>query len=301
MDFDLSSEQRLLQEQARALLAARCPLERRRALIDGGAPWDAELWQAIAELGWLGAGLPEAGGGVGPGYVALAVLAEELGRALAPVPFVPSAGVATEALRLAGSSAQRGELSALITGTLVGTFVLAAGARRLDVRLADGRLSGTMRAVPYGDSAHRCVVLAGTAAGPCLAWADLTAAEVERARTACLDPSRPCATLAFHDAPAEPLGPAGAGRLLADRLLDGAAVLLAFEQLGAATRAFETTKQYTMERYVFGRPVASFQALKHRLVDVFVGLELARSSCLFGAWALGEGAPELGRAAWPPV
>ena len=111
-----------------------------------------------------------------------------------------------------------------------------------------------------------------------------------------IDPSRSLATLRFDGAPAQLLGdaaPVGNGATLVDR----AAVLMAFEQIGGATRAFEITREYTLGRYAFGRAIASFQAIKHRLADLYVEIELARSNCYYGAWALRTKSPELGVAA----
>ena len=103
--------------------------------------------------------------------------------------------------------------------------------------------------------------------------------------------------LSFEGASAERLGEAGKGQELAETVLDRAAVLMAFEQVGAAARAFEITKDFTMGRYAFGRPIASFQALKHRLADLYVKIELARSNAYYGAWALSSNSPELELAA----
>ena len=115
-----------------------------------------------------------------------------------------------------------------------------------------------------------------------------------------LDPSHPGrsrAGLRCEDGPAGLLGEEGAGHAIAERVQDRAVVLMAFEQLGAASRAFELTREFALGRYAFGRSIASFQAIKHRLADLWCRIELTRSNCYYGAWALSSGAAELGAAA----
>jgi alkylation response protein AidB-like acyl-CoA dehydrogenase len=130
-----------------------------------------------------------------------------------------------------------------------------------------------------------------------LAVVDLASPAVQRTRVRSIDPSRSLAGLRVQNAPAEWLGDAACGWQRVQALLDRAAVLMAFEQLGGATRALEMTREFTLGRYAFGRPVASFQAIKHRLADLYVEIELARSNCYYGAWALENDAPELAVAA----
>jgi acyl-CoA dehydrogenase len=129
-----------------------------------------------------------------------------------------------------------------------------------------------------------------------LALVDLTGDGVTRTSVRSIDPSRSLASIRFDDAPAQLLGSAHSWDAVR-HVLDRAAVLMAFEQLGGAQRAFDITREFCLGRYAFGRPVASFQALKHRLADLYVEIELARSNAYYGAWALSNESPELGRAA----
>jgi acyl-CoA dehydrogenase len=304
MNLDFSDEQKLLRETARHFLKESAPLALcRRVLEDDATPFAAELWSDLAKMGWLGTTIPERYGGAGYGYLELALLCEELGRSLAPVPFGSSVTLATELLLMAGSEEQRARrLPKLSSGEQVGTVAVAElpGLLRpetLRTRLKGGRLTGAKRAVPDGTSAHFCVVLAAADAGPTLALVDLEAAGVRREPVASLDPSRPLSRLHFDDAPAETLGGEGAGWALYERLRERAAVLQAFEQIGGAERALELTRDFTLERHAFGRPVGSYQALKHRMADVYVAIELARSHAYYGAWALSTDAPELSEAA----
>ena len=303
MNFEFSEEQNLLREQARGFLQAECPPAAVRAVLDGDAPYDAALWGKMADLGWMATVIPEQHGGIGLNHFELCVIAEELGRAVAPVPFSSSAYLATEALLLAGSPAQQAQwLPKLATGEAIGTFALAerAGAPRpetLTTVAADGRLRGVKLPIADGDVAHFAVVVAkaDSGDGASLHLAELEGAE--RAPVATLDPTRSHARIAFDDHPAEPLGLPGEGWAHTRHLLDRAAVLFAWEQAGGAAAALEMAKEYALERYAFGRPIASYQAIKHKLADAYVKNTLARSNCYYGAWALSSNAPELPLAA----
>jgi acyl-CoA dehydrogenase len=299
MDFRFSQDQEALRRSARDYLHRRAPLRVARAVFESEASYDADLWQGVARLGWPGTAVPEEYGGAGLGHLELAVIAEELGRALAPVPFASSVYLATEALLLAGTPAQRRRwLPRLVTGELIGTLALTEGEGEVDASamravLTGGRLTGSKAPVADGAVAGLAIVAArreGSSTG--LALVDLSGVGVERKTLPSIDPSRPQARLRFERTPAEPLGDEREGLSLTERVLDRAAVLLAFEQLGGADRAFELTREYTLSRYAFGRPVASFQALKHRLVDVYAAIELARAHCWHAAWAL-DAAPQV--------
>src|SRR5512139_4138166 len=166
MEFDFSPEQKQLKEQARRFLADRCDRTAVRAVLDGPQAYDAALWKGLAEQGFLGAAIPEAYGGLGAGYLELCVIAEELGRAVAPVPFSSSVYLATEALLLAGSQAQKERwLQKLAAGEAIGTFAMAEGAGRatpksLTTTVAGGKISGTKVPVPDAGIAQLAVVLA---------------------------------------------------------------------------------------------------------------------------------------------
>jgi alkylation response protein AidB-like acyl-CoA dehydrogenase len=296
MNFDFSEDQKLLQRTARDYLVEHAPLALCRKVFESGEPYSRELWTGAAELGWLGAVIPEAHGGAGFGHLELALLAYEIGRALAPIPFSSSVCIATEALLLFGSEAQRNErLPALAAGTEIGCWAAEDGAT--PTTFENGVLRGEKRPVLDGGSAHFAIVSARASAGPTLVLAPLTHSSVSRDALRSLDPARPQTALRFAGTPAQVLQTAGRGAEQSARLLDHAAVLLAFEQLGLAERAFELTQEFALERYAFGRPIASFQAIKHRLADLYCELELARSNAYYGAWALSQQAPELREAA----
>ena len=301
MNFEFDDDHRELQRAARTLLEDRCSLREVRAVFEGPEPYDEGLWAAGAEMGWMGLAVPEEHGGLGLGYLELALLAEELGRALAPIPLSTSVYLGTEALLLAGTPDQQARyLPRLAAGELVATLAVQerrdrVGGADLEARFADGRLHGVKAPVPDGDVAGLAVVVAN--GGTSLALVELDGDGVRREPLPSLDPSRSLARLHFDAAAAEPLGPEGEGQALLDRLYDRAAVLFAFEQVGGAQRCLDLAVAYAKERYTFGRPIGSYQAVKHKLADVFVALELARSNAYYGAWALSTGSDELGVAA----
>jgi alkylation response protein AidB-like acyl-CoA dehydrogenase len=299
MDFDYSEEQKQLQQEARRFLLDRCPPSTVRAVLDNSAvSFDRRLWAGMAELGWLGAVIPEVHGGLGLRYVELCAIAEELGRAVAPVPFASTLYFFAETLLQAGSPAQQAQwLPKIARGELIGCFATAEGPGRpsgvLTAAVEAGRITGVKIPVTDGDIADLAIVLASAAGAPGLYLVDLGQTSVERTPLSSLDGSRSVAILTFTGARAEPLGEKGAGLRLVDRILERAAVLLAFEQIGGADRCLQMARDYALQRYVFGRPIGSFQAIKHRLADMYVKNELARSNAYYAAWALDTDAGEL--------
>ena len=303
MNFDFSEDQKLLKQTARDFLDEHSPLTVCREILESDQPYSQALFKAAAEMGYQGSAIPEEYGGAGFGYLELAVVAEELGRALAPIPFSSSVYLATEALLLAGSDEQKQQyLPGLASGEKIGCFALVEkagqnGTEGVEASLSGGKLSGTKLPVIDGDVADFAVVVAKGGSGLSLAIVDLDGEGVTRESVGSFDPSRSMARIQFDGAAASTLGDEGAGEALTEKLLDRAAVLVAFEQLGGAERAFEITKDFMNGRYAFGRPISSFQALKHRMADLWCEIQLARSNAYYGAWALSNDADELGVAA----
>jgi acyl-CoA dehydrogenase len=300
MNFDFSDDLKQLRDQARRFLSERCaPVVVRRSL-DGQETYAADLWREIAEMGWIGAAIPEEFGGAGLGYEGLCVLAEEMGRAVAPVPFASTAYLAAEAILTAGSDAQRNEyLPKLADGSLIGCLALSEGSGNPDpnaihARVVGGRLTGTKFPVADGGIADIAVVVARDEhRRPNMFLADLSG--VRRRDLQTLDPTRNQARLDFDATPVQPLGHGAWGAV--QRVLDRAAILFAFEQVGGADACLQMAREYAQERFAFGRPIGSFQAIKHKLADMYVALELARSNAYYGAWALGADATDLSLAA----
>lgn len=303
MDFDFSDEQKSIRDEARKLLAARCDRHRVRKLLDDGASYDQPLWATVAENGWLGTAIGEDFGGLGLGHVSLCVIAEELGRALAPLPVSSSLYLAAEALTLCGDAAmQRELLPALASGTLIGTLALSEAMlpqhalARMKSRVSGGRLNGCKLPVPHGQIADFAIVVALDDDGVAgLYHVDLHGPGVEREALQTIDPGQPQARIVFKNAAARLLS--ADGERIVPKLLDRASVLIAFEQIGGATAALEVSCEYARIRKAFGRQIGSFQAIKHKLADMYTKIEIARSNAFYAAWALEADAPELALAA----
>lgn len=298
MNFDFSDEQKMLKDAARKFLDAKCAASVVRGVLDDDSrAFDADLWRAVAEQGWLGAAIPERHGGLGLGHIELCALAEELGRACAPIPFASTVYFVAEALMLFGSDAQQAKwLPKIAAGETIGAFATSEGmgpvtARSIRTTVAGGKLTGEKIPVTDGDIAGLIVVLATDGLYLVEPGAGVTAAVL---RT--LDPTRSAARLVFRDAPAERLGD-GDGIAAMQAVFDRAAVLLAFEQIGGADRCLEMARDYALERYAFGRAIGGYQAIKHKLADIYVKNVIARSNAYYGAWALNADAGALPLAA----
>ncbi len=304
MNFDFSDDQKFLRDEARKFLEAQCTMAQvREVLDDDEKSHNAGVWKQIVEMGWLGAAIPEEYGGLGLGMLELCVIAEELGRVLAPVPFGSSAFFFAEALKLAGSEEQKQALLPKVAdGSLIGCIAVSEGpgeikAGNIATRLKDGRISGTKIPVTDGDIATHAIVLVKDGSGESLVIVDLSQSGLSREPIKTLEPTRSHATISFDGAAAELLGEAGSGMALLDQINDRAAVLLAFEQLGGASRCLEMANEYAKERVAFGRAIGGNQAIKHKLADMYVKNEVARSNAYYGAWALSSDAAELPEAA----
>ncbi len=312
MNFDFTDEQKQMRDAARKFLSEKCPPKAVRVVLDGKEPYDRELWKGLAEMGFLGVAIPEKFGGAGAGHLELCVIAEEMGRALAPVPFSSTVYLAAEALLLAGSEAQKQKwLPKIATGEAIGTLALFEGKgnpspQGIKLTASGGTLAGVKKPVPDGAIADVVIVAARTASSGrdsdiSLFLVDMKGGGVEAGVSVepltNVDPTRGQAELTFKDCKAEPLGTPGEGWSVISQVLDRAAVLIAFEQVGGADRALEMGRDYALDRIAFGRPIGSFQAVKHMLADMYVSATLARSNCYYGAWALSTNASELPEAA----
>lgn len=299
MDLDFSPEQEALRHQLRRFLQERSDSAAVRRVLEGEAPYDRALWLGLAELGLLGAGIPEEHGGAGLGYLELCVIAEELGRALAPVPFASSIYLAAEFLKTAGNDDQKSRwLPRLADGGAIGALALTetvgpVTAATIGASYSGGTLSGTKIAVADGGTADFAVVAARSDAGVGLYLVELNSAGVSRESQGTIDPTREHSALRFDRADAQPLGDPAKGWALVEAVADRAAVLTAFEQVGGAEAALYMARDYARERMAFGRQIGSFQAIKHMLADMYVSLTLARSNAYYGAWALSQQNAEL--------
>lgn len=266
-------------DQLRRALDTAAPLSEARACIDEGRS-SSSAWNALVEAGVSAAIVPEAFGGLGLGPLALCVAAREIGWAIAGVPAPSSLYLFAPALGLAADAdIRRLWLPDLAAGARTGT----AAIRTIQpARFADGVLNGEAMPVPDGLLADAALLLVDAAAGPLLVLVDLSGSGVSRTALPGIDAARPLARIGFADTPAIPIG----DQALAAALLDHAAVYLAFEQVGCAERALESARRYALERHSFGRPIGGYQAIKHRLADMWVKVEIARAHMLYAGWAL---------------
>ena len=301
MDFDFSDDQKQLREHARRFLEKTSSREVVRAVLDAGHSHDPKLWAGLGELGFTATTIPEEFGGLGLGYLELCVIAEELGRSLAPVPFSSSVYLATEFLLASGTEAQKQRWLPLIAnGNAVGTAALTecgdASEMKVRSKVSDRKLSGAKIPVPDGMIADFAIVSALDDDDRVqLFVADLAAEGVGREAVSTIDPTRGQAHLRFDKTPVEPLGTGNSSTI--ESVFDRAAVLFAFEQVGGADRALEMARDYALERRAFGRQIGSFQALKHMMADMYVSATLARSNAYYAAWALSVDSDELRQAA----
>ncbi len=285
MDFDLSEDQLALRDGARALLGDLAATTRVREVAATTEGWDRELWDAMVEQGWLGIAVPEAEGGVGYGAVELAVLLEEVGRHVAPAPFLPTV-VALEVFRRVGDvrAVERslaGEVRACIAWSSDPATVRAEPAG------GEWVLTGRPGPVPFAPVADVAVVVASDGDGPGLFGVDLDVLG-RPDREPAMDLTRPLGWLTFERTPAWRLGDAD----LVLALLDLGATATALEMLGGASTVLDLAVDYAKERVQFGRPIGSFQAVKHRCADMLVDVEGMRSTAYWAAWCLAADDPD---------
>ena len=301
MNFEFSAEQQQVKEEARRVLGDLSSPAAVRKVLESGTGLDRSLWTTFGELGFLGAAIPEDYGGTGAGYLELCAISEEIGRANAALPFSSSICIAAELILAHGSAEQKHRwLPRLAGGASIACLALAeqpgqATAESIQCRFEGGSLTGSKLPVLDGGVANLGIVVARGAQGVSLYLVELDAPGVTRTTVTTIDPSRDQARIEFEAARAELLVADGWPALT--KSLDRAAVLTAFEQLGGAERALEMARDFALERYAFGRPIGSFQAIKHKLVDMYVSVALARSNCYYGAWALSQDAEDLPEAA----
>ena len=302
MNFDFSAEQEQLRDQARRVFANS--LGNARKLLESDTTHDDELWRSIIELGWPAAGIAEDDGGLGLSALEWCVLAEEAGRTLAPIPFSSSVQHASIALQqIKGCADSKALLAALAGGELIATvaFVERGQHSWVDTPKAQvnaGKLTGIKAMVADAALADVFIVSAldeHQRPGWWLVRASDTG--VRQVTVESIDRVRRHADVHFEAAEAIALGAGQDWQALAERALDASAVLTAFEQLGAAQAALELTLEYVKTRKAFNRLIGGYQAVKHALADVYVKIQLARSHCYYGAWALTEAPAELPRAA----
>jgi len=312
LDFGFSEEQEMLRQSARALLERECPSAHVRQMMEDERGYSPELWRKMAELGWLGLVLPEAHGGAGLSYVDLVVVAEEMGRALLPSPFIWTLMFA-EAISRAGSEEQKRRfLPAIARGELIATTAhleangsweesgVALAARKIG---AGFTLDGEKLFVNDAHVADFFLVAArtgGKRGGITLFAIDAKRAGIAVTPLKTMDQTRKLGAVAFRGvrAPAaEVVGEINGGWPVLASAIDRAKVALAAEMMGSAQKVLETTVEYTKVREQFGRPIGSFQAVQHKCANMMVDVEGAKSAVYYAAWAVSNGAPDAESAA----
>lgn len=302
MNFDFSRDQKELQGFVRQFFAGQNPLTEVRRILEGQAPYSEAVWRQMADLGYLGVSAPESYGGLGLGHLELCLVAEEVGRSLAAVPF-SSLAFAMELFSLADNRAQSERwLADMVKGTAIPCVAFHQPGQASHVHAGEatfdsGTITGIKSPVLDGGIADFAVVLCSSPnhSGRLLAIVDLNDPGVTRESLITVDPSRNSARLVFNAARAELL--CEAGKEVFTEAINRAAIITAFEQVGGADRILELTRDYTLQRYAFGRKIGSFQAVKHKLVDMHVKNTLARGHAYFGAWALATGSEKVPLAA----
>jgi alkylation response protein AidB-like acyl-CoA dehydrogenase len=302
MEFSWTPEHRDLRAAVRRVLTARAPLSRARELAEAGERHDPEMWETLAaQLGLQGLGVPEELGGSGGSVVDLAIVMEEMGAVLFGGPFLPTAVLAANVLAALPEDPVAGELlPRLAEGELTATVAVveqdgrwAPESIRTSARDDGGGtvLDGDKELVLDGADADVVLVLARSQAGPSWYAVEGGAAGLTRVPRQVLDGTRPAACLELRGTPARPVGEPGRGWAAAERMRRTAAILLAAEQAGAAGELVRRTADYAKTRRQFGRPIGGFQGVKHRLADMAVRHEMARSAAFWAAWQE-PGSPE---------
>jgi alkylation response protein AidB-like acyl-CoA dehydrogenase len=300
MDFTLDSEQTALRDAVRGLLGkAYGSSEDRRTVTKTDPGWDERTWQRLAEMGALGLPFAEEDGGFGAGPVEVSIVAEEIGRVIAPEPYVEAVVLAGGLVAAAGTAEQRAEIiGALAEGTLVPAFAHTEAQGRYGQRAyavtatKDGdawTLSGVKEPVLGGARADLLVVSADVDGATALFLVQPDASGLTRTSYPTFDGGR-AAHVAFDSTPAVPLGEAGADQsAVIAQAVAAAQIAYGHESLGAMAFALETTTEYLRSRKQFGVPLMTFQALTFRAADMYVSLELARSTVTWATLVLLDG------------
>ena len=301
MNFAFTEEQEELRRLARRWLDEKSPSSKVRELMESEEGHDPRQWKEIAALGWVAMAIPEEWGGAGYGFLEQAVLLEEMGRALWPSLYFSTAVLAGPLLMAAGDQTQKTQyLPSIAAGELTATVASMerngrwdeSGIEALATPEGDGwRLSGVKSFVLDGHTAGLIIVAARSPEGVSLFLVDGDDAHLEKRLLETMDQTRKLAEVNFDGVMVgqdDLLGRAGSGWPLLEKGYAGAAVAQALEQVGGAQRCLDMAVEYAKVRHQFGRPIGSFQAVKHKCADMLVQVESARSAAYYAAWAVSE-------------
>jgi alkylation response protein AidB-like acyl-CoA dehydrogenase len=304
MNFAFSDEQEELRRSVRRFFEDKSPEPEVRRLMDESEGYDPAVWTQMAQqLGLQGLAIPEEYGGSGFTYIELVVVLEEMGRALLCAPYFSTVALAANALLCSGDDAARKRyLPAIASGESIATLALTEDSGKWDegsvamaaTRSGDGYLlSGTKNFVIDGHLADLILVVARTDAGVSLFAVAGDADGLTREALPTMDQTRKQAKLDFASTPARLIGVDGQGWPIIAKTLDLAAVAIAAEQVGGAQKVLEMSVDYAKMRVQFGRPIGSFQAVKHKCADMLLEVESAKSAAYYAGWAAAEDNDEL--------
>jgi len=306
VNFAFSEEQEELRKSVRRFLEDKSPSAEVRRLMETTEGYDPAVWaQTAQQLGLQGLAIPEEFGGGGFTYVELIVVLEEMGRALLCAPYFSTVALAANALLSSPDDAAKKEyLPGIAAGDTIATLALTEESGRWDrtgitmrARATKTRdkysLSGVKSFVIDGHTANLILVAARTKAGVSLFAVDANAKGLTRTPLSTMDQTRKQAKLEFHNTPARLIGTEGGGWPVLSKTLDLAAVALAAEQVGGAQKVLEMSVEYAKVRVQFGRPIGSFQAIKHKCADMLLEVESAKSAAYYAGWAAAEDSDEL--------
>ena len=304
MNFAFSDEQEELRTAVRRFLAEKSPETEVRRLMDTTEGYDPAVWSQMADqLGLQSLTIPEEFGGSGFSYVELIVVLEEMGASLLCAPFFSTVALGANALLTSGDDeAKKTYLPGIASGETIATLAITEDNGKWDFSgiecaaeaSGDGFvLNGHKMFVIDGHVANLIVVAARTAKGISLFAVDGDAAGLTRTPLPTMDQTRKQAKLTFANTPARLVGTDGAGWAAVSKMLDLAAVALAAEQVGGAQRVLDASVEYAKTRIQFGRPIGSFQAIKHKCADMLLEVESAKSAAYYAAWSAAEDSDEL--------
>jgi len=304
VNFAFSDEQEQLREFVRSFLDDKSSEAAVREQMDTEQGFDRDVWNQMAEqMGLQAIAIPEEFGGQGFGFVELIVVLEEMGRSLLCAPYFSSVVLAANTLLLSGDDAAKSaHLPGIAAGETIATLALTEENGRWDesgvtaqaVSTGDGwRIDGTKSFVLDGHIADLLIVAARTDKGVSLFAVDGSADGVTRSLLSTMDQTRKQAKIEFAGAAATLIGFDGEGWRVVERVLDLAAVALAAEQVGGAQKCLDMSVEYAKVRVQFGRPIGSFQAIKHKCADMLLEVESAKSAAYYAGWCAAEMNDEL--------
>ena len=304
MNFAFSEEQEELRKTVRAFLEQKSAEAEVRTLMETEAGYDTAVWKQMGEqLGLQGLAIPEEYGGSGYSWVELGIILEEQGRRLLCAPYFSTVVLAANALLLSGDDAAKKEyLPGIASGETIATLAFTESNGRWDEEGitttatgsgGDVKLNGEKMFVLDGSIANLIIVAARSGSGTSLYAVDGGASGLTKTSLSTMDQTRKQAKLELKDVPAKLIGTEGQGWSVLEKVLDLAAVGLANEQVGGAQFVLEMAVQYAKDRIQFGRPIGSFQAIKHKCADMLLEVESAKSAAYYAAWCAAEMNDEL--------